>query len=127
MRVDPPPSRPVLNPPCSLIPWKVDGEERILSGMSETERSLLETKNRRDQKGGAPKTIGTSVGLKATHLVIWINSVPRTKGLLSGKGLSSKKAIASGMEAPQIPILNGHLFRVSCEKSSSQKRPRESS
>lgn len=39
-KVLPPPSSLVANLPCALIPWKVEGELRILSGMSERERSL---------------------------------------------------------------------------------------
>lgn len=70
MRVDPPPSRPVRNLPCCLIPWKLDGEKRILSGMSETERSLV-------RGGWAAKKIrmgrsldGNSEGRLSAHLVI---------------------------------------------------------
>lgn len=40
MSVDPSPSSLVGNLPCFLIPWKSEGELRILSGMSERERSL---------------------------------------------------------------------------------------
>lgn len=50
IRVLPPPSSLVGNLPCCLIPWKLEGEVRILSGMSERERSLRSREQEREQR-----------------------------------------------------------------------------
>lgn len=66
---------------------------------------------------------------------MWIRSVPLTEGVPSGSGLSNNKAKMSVIEEPQIPMIKGHLFRVSYRrvennqkgKRKGQFRPAEAS